>query len=380
MTLDAPALGGTVRTPRLKLTVDGQIIPNPLQAVVVHTNEWTSAQWSAQVALEDANTLNAAWWAAQANVKIGIEISTDGLNFTELLVGVVDEMEIEPETNLLTLTGRDLTALLIDIKTANTYQNQTASEIATILANQVGLTPVVTATKTPVGQFYAMDHVKVTSGDLSSSITAWDLLVWLAQQSGFDVFVEGESLYFQPAADETAPTFAINTSRVGGMAVSDVMGLTMKRSFTLAKDIQVTVKSWHSGRKSATTATVYSKPANTPKGGMGPIQHYVFYKPNLSPEAAAAYANQKMAEITRHERVITFEMPGELNLSPRSVISLTGTGTAFDQNYYPDMIHRSISFRGGYVCHVTARNHSPVEEQALPGTGAAVAGNSSLGL
>ncbi len=364
-TLAAPVPGSTVRAPRLRLTANGAVVPNALDAAVTQTNEWTASRWAAHVALVDNETMSAAWWSSQANVQIGIEIALDGQNFQNILTGVIDEIEIEPDTGLLTLSGRDLVALLIDAKTANAYQNQTASEIATLLAQSVGLTPVVTATTKPVGQFYAYDHVRLSLGDLARSITDWDLLIYLAQQENFDVFVEGTSLYFQPVQNQTKPNYEISWSRVAGVATSNVMGLQMRRSLTLAKQVTVTVKSWHSGRRYPVIAKISSQGVNA-AGNQGPPQNYVFYKPNLTPAQATQYAQQKMNEITRHERVIEFSMPGELTLTPRSVIALTGTGTAFDQTYYPDQIQRTITFHGGFTQSVTARNSSPVNQVTIP--------------
>ncbi|HQT89696.1 MAG TPA: hypothetical protein PK677_14305 [Acidiphilium sp.] len=362
--ISGPVPGGTVRAPRLRLTANGVVIPNALQATVTQTNEWTASRWAAHVALVDSEAMNAAWWASQVNVQIGIEVALDGQNFQTLLTGVIDEIEIEPDTGTLTLSGRDLVALLIDAKTSNAYQNQTASEVATLLAQSAGITPVVTATTKPVGQFYAYDHVRLSLGDLSRSITDWDLLVYLAQQENFDVFVQGTSLYFQPAQPQGNPTFGISWSRVDGMATSNVMDLAMRRSLTLAKQVTVTVKSWHSGRRYPVIAKLSSEGVNA-SGNLGPPQNYVFYEPNLTPAQATAYAQQKMAEITRHERIITFSMPGELTLNPRSVIGLSGTGTAFDQSYFPDQIERSISFQGGFTQSVTARNSSPRNQTVL---------------
>jgi len=362
--LSGPVPGGVVRAPRLRLTANGAVIPNAIQATVTQTNEWTASRWAAHVALVDTEPMNAAWWSEQINVRIGIEVALDGQNFQTLLTGVIDQIEIERDTGLLTLSGRDLVALLIDAKTSNAYQNQTASEIATLLAQSVGLTPVVTATTQPVGQFYAYDHVRLSLGDLARSITDWDLLVYLAQQENFDVFVQGTSLYFQPVQAQSQPTFGISWARIDGVATSNVIGLQMSRSLTLAKQVTVTVKSWHSGRRYPIVSKISSQGVNA-AGNQGPPQNYVFYKPNLTPAQATAYAQQKMNEITRHERVITFEMPGELTLNPRSVIGLTGTGTSFDQSYFPDQIERTISFQAGFTQSVTARNSSPVNQTVI---------------
>ncbi|MDE1990797.1 MAG: hypothetical protein KGI82_10050, partial [Betaproteobacteria bacterium] len=73
----------------------------------------------------------------------------------------------------------------------------------------------------------------------------------------------------------------------------------------------------------------------------------------------------RLAEITRHERVVEFECAGELSLTPFGVVRVSGTGTSFDQLYYPDQITRSIDFTSGFKQHVVAKNHTASEQIAL---------------
>jgi hypothetical protein len=70
--------------------------------------------------------------------------------------------------------------------------------------------------------------------------------------------------------------------------------------------------------------------------------------------------------LTRHERVLQATMPGELTLSPRSLLTLTGTGTAFDQTYFVDTIERSINFESGFIQHIRAKNSSPRTQTTTP--------------
>ncbi|MDR3736030.1 MAG: hypothetical protein P4L10_10905 [Acidobacteriaceae bacterium] len=367
-----PVSDGTAYTPRLRIKANGTALPFPVEANVNLTNTWTAARWSAGVSYQDTDAMNGAWFAVQNNIRIEIDIALDGVNFQTVMIGNTDEIDLAPDHNYVALSGRDLTALLIDQKTATTYQNQTSSEVSTILANAVGLTPVVTSTKTPIGQFYANDHTRMSMGDLAQSITDWDLLTYLAQQENFDLFVQGSSLYFQPTATAQTTPYQVLWSRVAGVATSNVQNLALKRSLTLAKDVSVTVQSWNSYQRKSITATATSTANGS--SSTGPAQKYVFYKPNLTPSQAADYANLQLAQISRHERVIDFDVPGDLTLTPRSVVQLSGTGTGFDQLYYPDEISRTINFEQGFTQHVSARNHGASQQVAL-----AAGGGTSIG-
>ncbi len=50
-------------------------------------------------------------------------------------------------------------------------------------------------------------------------------------------------------------------------------------------------------------------------------------------------------------------MPGELTLTARSVIALSGTGTSFDASYYVDEIDRSWSEDQSFRQTLKLKNH-----------------------
>jgi hypothetical protein len=129
----------------------------------------------------------------------------------------------------------------------------------------------------------------------------------------------------------------------------------MERKLTLAGDIEVTVKSWNSRQSNVYTQTARGGSASK----SGATQSYVLVRPNLLPEQALKLAQNWLATLVQHERVITALMPGELTLNPRSIVGLEGTGTTFDQAYRVDTIERRLRFDGGFVQYVCAKNSSP---------------------
>jgi phage protein D len=70
-------------------------------------------------------------------------------------------------------------------------------------------------------------------------------------------------------------------------------------------------------------------------------------------------ANSLLAELSKHERVIEVDMPGELTLTPRNMVQIEGTGTSFDQTYYIQTITRSLSFDDGFQQSMRLKNSSP---------------------
>jgi phage protein D len=304
------------------------------------------------------------WWASQTNldVEIFVGFPDDPTAFTaadleSIFVGRADDAPFNWRRQTIELQGRDLTAPFLDNKTSEKWQMKTSSEIATLLAQRRGLKPVVTATTTRVGRFYTDFHVR-----LEDDRTEWDLLTWLAREEGFVVYVKGYELHFEPAPKDTQAPYAVEyRPATADQGVSfDFTSLSTQRTLTVARDITVIVRSWNmKSKKAFVRKAVRSRPhASNP-------QQYTYTIPDLTPEQAQARANQILAELSKHEMKLNFEGPADNTLGKASVIKLSGTGTAFDQVYYPDTIARSFSVEEGYRWVVSAKNHGVEGEPNL---------------
>jgi phage protein D len=365
--IDLASIGRTTastwRAPRLRLLVNGTSLLGAVEADVLSNNHYAADRFSAVVTLGIDLWADAAYWASQTDILVDVQFSLDGgATFISLIQGLVDTVAIDVLTSTLRIEGRDLTAAMIENRTQETFANRTSSEIATIFAGRHNLTPIVTLTTMPVGRYYQNEHDRIALNQFSRSMTEWDLLIFLAGQEGFDVFVNGTSLYFQPTAGSAAIPYTVTPGQL--------QDLRLERSLTLARDIVVTVKSWNSRQQNAYTQTVRaSGQAGSGTGGAGresPPQHYVFVRPNLTMNDALKLAQQKAAELAQHERVWEATMPGDLALDPRSMIQLVGTATDFDQTYFIDMIDRHLSMEHGFVQRIRAKNSSPRATTATP--------------
>ena len=90
-----------------------------------------------------------------------------------------------------------------------------------------------------------------------------------------------------------------------------------------------------------------------------PPQEYVYNIPNLTAEQAQAKAQAILEELSRHEMNIYAELPGDVLLTGQNLIKVEGTGTAFDQTYYPSSIVRRYSVHEGFHMTLTAKNQTP---------------------
>ena len=345
----------SVRAPRVRVIANGVPVVGVTDADIASTNHYAADRFSVDVALGADPQLGPAFWASESDISVEVQMSLDGgASFTSLIEGAVDTVDLDPIIGTARVAGRDRTAALIETRTQETFANRTSSEIAQILAARHGLGAQVKQTSTPVGRYYQDEHDRITLDQFSRATTEWDLLVFLARQESFDVFVRGSTLFFQPPSE---PDGAIVVLRP-----VDCLDLRLERALTLARDLEVTVKSWNSRQQNAFTQTARSR---AQKSLGGAPQRYVYVRPNLTSDQALKLAQQILTELTRHERVVALTMPGELVITPRSLVGLQGTGTEFDQIYYVDHIERSIRAEGGFVQHIRAKNMSP-QSQATP--------------
>lgn len=318
---------------------------------------------------------NAAWFSEQQDmfVELFIGFPPDANSYTPAqlqswIYGQVDDIDLDPVTNTIEVTGRDLTRLMIDTKTTEKWPNKTSSQIATLIAQAHGLTPVVQATTTKAGKLYAIDFV-----NLAVEHSEWDILTYLADKEGFRAWVRGQSLFFQPVPDptKTEPYEMVWQPRTTerGVPVANFEMLKLQRSLTVSRGIQVVIRSFNAKTgKALTVAFPPNKPKSIKVGkstvGQG-SQVYTKTIPGLDRAAALQRAQNWYQQLVAHEMKMQFAFPGDNSLDVTSIVKLSGTGTAWDQNYYPDSISRVMTVNGGYALSGHAKNHSPESEVSL---------------
>ncbi len=346
------------RAPRLLVLADGVPVRGALSARVVNTNHYGADRFDVTVSLTADPAMGAGYWGALEQCALDVQVGFAGGGFTSLVQGLVDRVVVDPVAGTAHLDGRDRTAALIEARTQETFANRTSSEIAALLAARHGLAAEVQPTTTPVGRYWQLEHDHITLDQFCRSSTEWDLLVGLAGREGFDVWVRGNTLFFRPPQATTPGGVLRPCGTASGPA--NVTGLRLERALTLARDIEVTVKSWNSRLAKGFTQTARASRRGLGLGGLRePVQRYSFVVPDLLPDAALQLAQRKLAQLSRHERVVEAEMPGELLLDARMLVSVEGTGSAFDQTYWVDEVSRSIDARHGFRQTVRARNASP---------------------
>jgi hypothetical protein len=143
---------------------------------------------------------------------------------------------------------------------------------------------------------------------------------------------------------------------------ADCLSLSLEHALSLARDIEVTVKSWNTRHQAAFTQT--ARTTGQGRRGGSP-QRIVVVRPNLSTDDALQLAQRILADLSAHERLVHAEIPGDLAMTPRTQVTLSGTGTDFDQTYYIAELDRHFSIAHGYTQRLLLKN---VNANAVPPT------------
>jgi phage protein D len=309
---------------------------------------------------------NAAWLTAQGDLSVeilaGFPANPAAPTANELqsfIIGRVDDMMFDPLQNTIELSGRDYTSQLIDAKTTEVFKNQTTTEIVATLAARHNMTPNAAPSTTLVGSYYEIDHARLTDEH-----TEWDLLTWLAHQAQCSVWVSGTTLNFQPLPDpSSSDTYVIQWTPTTPPQ-ANLIDLKFARNLTLTKDVTVIVRSWNSKQKKGFSVT--AKAAHTKNKVLrnttiayGQPQVFTRSFPALTQQQALLKAQSILASISQHEMRLDASLPGDNLLSTRMLVTVQGTGTPFDQVYYPESVIRSMSVSDGYRMQLSAKNHSP---------------------
>ena len=335
-----------VRAPRILVLANGASFGSVISAEITSTGWHGCDTFQVRASVSREPVLSARFWSSALDIMLDVQIDI-GNGFISLIQGFVDHVTLDPIAHVLSLSGRDRSAALIEARTRETFANQTSSEIATLLAARHGLFPLVTPTTTPVGRYWQLEHDQITLDQFSRASTEWDLLVGLAEREGYDVWVQGSALNFQPRILEVLSEAVLRpVGTINGPA--NVTSLRLERAHTLTGDVSVTVRSWSSRSGRGLDHT-----ANT--GGGGTARQYSFVLPDLTQDVAEQIARQRLQELLGHERVVVAEMPGELSIGAHGMVRLEGTGTAFDQDYQVEEVRRAIDFRAGFRQTVRAR-------------------------
>jgi phage protein D len=343
-----------VRRPRLRLTVNGSVIAC-MSAEITSQRGSHAATFRREVNHNILSPGSGSSWLDVDQIEVVVDIGFAGQGaalptvWTSMVSGIVDRVSLDPVLSLAVLDGRDYAARLIDLPLQDAYLNKTGAEVARDLASRCGLAADVDDTAGLVGQYYQIQHSKTVFGAYSRHANGWDLLSELAEIENYELWVDGRTLHFKRPSQAGQPlAVSFGPGNAGGsFPVLNVDTLSLDRTTGLSGPVQVGIDSWNSRQKQRITARY-------PVSVSGKVRLYTILKPNLQAEQADALAKAAYLQLRARKRTLLATMAGELTLTPRRTLQMTGTGTGWDTVYIVDRIVRHICLQRGFTQHISA--------------------------
>ena len=155
-----------IRRPSCVATVNGTPVP-VLSFEVESNNHFAADTWECSLALAGMpKGLGLGFWASQVPVTVQIFAGLNGPPATSLILGDADRVVIDAVAGEVHLTGRDRTAVFLEARTTDKFQDHLASEIVSELAASHNLASQVTRTAKRVGQYYyPRDNAQLANGE-----------------------------------------------------------------------------------------------------------------------------------------------------------------------------------------------------------------------
>jgi len=381
-------LDHTASQPRVWVVLDHDTLLLSLVSVhVVNNNFYEADTFEVRATLsgQPFPRNSEAWWLSNPEIGLTVKVSKSPTSpWTTLIYGRVDDVVVDPVSDEVILSGRDLTGLLIDSRLSGTtmaqYQNLSASQIVTALMEPFSAWfsgNQITDTSGGVGGYYAGNFLT-----LFRNRSVWDVITWLAQtnvdSSGnpapFVAYVKGKSLVWGPAP---APTgyFLIDWKKKSGSPAANVIHLDLAHNLTLAKDIAVTVMGFNPalGRYSSTASGKHNQ-GHTGGGSFSQAlyssvgyQHFVYVVNGITPEQAQQLAQSKARELSRHEYILRATLPGDVTLDPAQLVRLTGLTFAGQStnDFWINAVTWRFDLGEGFEMEFWCKNHPAAQQVVL---------------
>lgn len=262
-------------------------------------------------------------------------------DLTQLMYGYLDTVDfyLDDQGERVQIAGRNQVGPFMDTKTTDKFPNQTSSTIVIMFATQQGLQTEVTPTYTMAGTYYDSDHVQLTT-----DITQWDLMNYLAQQEGFTLRVVGNTLFFGPRDS------FLKSTAIPYTWGQNIKSLHLGRTPHASKDIKVEVITWQPGKKTRIVATA-TNPTSYAKKVTGTSAHQewveTYYLPGLTRDQAQQRAQAILDQLSQSEIVGDLTADGNDQQDIYQPIQLYGTGLGLTQQYWPTKVDHSFDHQSG---------------------------------
>ena len=328
---------------QVEVSINGDPLQGLLRASITSTNCFSADTYSLTFAMNAGEQQDIAFWSVISDALVEVRAVTSdtyGPRYQGLITGMADSIHIDPVRGTVAVEGRDLSASMIDAYRQQDFVNQTASEIVATIASYHGLQTQVVPTIGNIGRYYTDGYTKVSLGQFSRFRSDWDLVVHLARQNDYDIFVEDRTLYFQPSGISLAVPLPVS--------LRDLHSIRIQRTLGIINAVAARVQSWSSQNMTAYHSDNAGGSAiSGDQTASASTLPFLFSASNYTAQQVEDAAERYVAELTRLGTVLNLDMPWDLSFGPRCTCLLMDTGSAFDTVYRVDSVERLYSSTSG---------------------------------
>lgn len=241
----------------------------------------------------------------------------------QMMDGVVDTLHLSFSKSLVTIRGRDRSALLQESFTHTQFRNQTVAQVVKFIADKHELQSDIVDSGATVGTVFNTEKIGIENVP-SQGYNDWELLCKFAEYDAYAVFVEGNTLHYRPMenGDDTILfKYGVN-----------IIELEANKNFSTATS-RVTVELTSVRQKEKDVVTVRAG-AQSGEYGKGDAAIFRFTDiPNRDPDTLQGLADALAILMAQYEQIVTVVTTGHKSQSLKNKMKVTGSGTVFDTEY-----------------------------------------------
>ena len=289
---------------------------------------------------------DADFWSTANKMEITCTIIDGAGGSAQVFDGEVDSVSCDFGSGTVEISARDKSAKMLNKKSGFKHNNKKPHEIVQYYAGQSGLSVDADQISDKAGKTFQIDYDK-----LIHRMSDWHAVQHVAEEHGMIAYATNGKLYFKKIP-ESLPSYSVYfVPPINGVAQSNVKSLTAKRNVQLGKTIKTHVHSWnHKGQaKYEGLAT---------ESGGGDTLDYHIHHPQLTQSQANSRAKAHSDKAMRHELDVSVEIPGDISVTPRMNLLLSGTNSAWDQLHDISTVTHKVSVDGGFTTSISTKAKS----------------------
>ena len=264
---------------RAWVSINGLQVPC-LRGTAEQCSTRQSSTFSADVPLNYPGVIGAISGLGDNSSSVSVEsVAGSGT----LVSGEIDTVTAKYIEGIVTVKGRDGSAKLHEMKSAEKWTNRKTGDIVQDLAGRAGLGFAGDPGIMMAGKYVNIDWAKLTDG-----ISFAGVIQKCCEIDAARWWCDGNNTLHYVYQSGATGNYQLNYDP-GPPIVADFLHLSVKRNIQAGKTINVTVKSWHPKQKQVNQYTA------TQGGNGGPVQ-YSYHIPNLTKERVQKHAESRAKE------------------------------------------------------------------------------------